>query len=131
MRSVKLNFPSEVEINSLLEQIYTLNYSKSTIDIVDGYQSLKSSELKEYHLNLLKVRLNKNQILKSIPKELKREIFRFDLDFALKKYSTKDFHIAELMLNELITSYGYSNMSDILFLRGESLLQIDRFTESL
>ncbi|PID28236.1 MAG: hypothetical protein CR982_04595 [Candidatus Cloacimonadota bacterium] len=127
---IKISFPSEDRLNNLLETNSSINVSKNSLNIAKDYEELKDKELKEYHIKLLKARLLKSHILKNVTKELKFEMFNDDLYFALRMYSKRDFELSELLFKEIIDSYGYSNISDVLFFRGESLLHESRFTES-
>lgn len=126
----KLDFPSEDELKKINKDLSSIRYNIDdyTLDNVVG--KLQKDALEEHNLTLLRARLLKSVLIESATSEEKIRMFNGDLKNGLRAYAGGDFEYTNFLLNEIISSYNYKNMDDVLFYKGESLVQMNSYTEA-
>jgi len=126
----KLDFPSEDELKKINKDLSSIRYNIDdyTLDNVVG--KLQKDALEEHNLTLLRARLLKSVLIESATSDEKIRMFNGDLKNGLRAYAGGDFEYTNFLLNEIISSYNYKNMDDVLFYKGESLVQMNSYTEA-
>ena len=81
----------------------------------------------EFNNKYLQARLIKDRLINSADPEQLHRMFRFDLNTAFKAYIDADYREAILYFDELINRYGYRDISDVMFYRGESYFALQLF----
>ena len=80
----------------------------------------KQFQLTEVHLQLDKVLTIKKRLLQSASPSQKSRMFNFDLSAAIEAVSQGEFDFAVKLFTHLIEFYGYNNIDDLYYYRGES-----------
>jgi len=126
----KIDFPNDQELSKINKDLSSIRYNIDdyTLDNVVG--KLQKDALEEHNLTLLRARLTKSVLIESATSEEKIRMFNGDLKMGLRAYANRDFEYANFLLNEIISSYNYKNMDDVLFYKGESLVQLNSYTEA-
>lgn len=126
----KIDFPNDQELSKINKDLSSIRYNIDdyTLDNVVG--KLQKDALEEHNLTLLRARLIKSVLIESATSEEKIRMFNGDLKMGLRAYANRDFEYANFLLNEIISSYNYKNMDDVLFYKGESLVQLNSYTEA-
>ncbi len=84
------------------------------------YSLLESNSKEEYQAKFLRARLIKSKLIKSSNPTQRQRMFNEDLKSAIFSYRDGFYSEAILEFTELIESYGYRDIEDIHFFRGES-----------
>ena len=127
----RITLPSEEDFNKLSQDLTILNYSIDDTNLNEMMKGFKDNILQEYNLKLLKARLLKSSLIESASEEGKFKMFTKDLKLAIKQYSKGVFNYSYFLFNEILSTYNYKNMEDILFFKAECLLQLNNISESL
>lgn len=108
------------ELSNLKDQPNRLPQNWQQMSAGEKYVHWEKSVMDEYNRKYLEARLIKDALIRAAkPDQLKR-MFKRDLTEAFYVYRDEDFQMASVYFDELINNYPYSNLSDIIFYRGES-----------
>ncbi|MBN1970129.1 MAG: hypothetical protein JW870_12240 [Candidatus Delongbacteria bacterium] len=127
---IKIRFSNDSQISEMVNELNSINFDISVIDIQNAYSFLKDKDRKSFELELIKIRYTINSILNGIDEKYKYEIFRQRVDLALQKYSISEYLYAYLVFDEILISYNYKNMDDIVFFKSECQLQLGELSKA-
>lgn len=85
------------------------------------YQEYEKSVREEFNRKYLQARTLKDQLIITASPAALHRMFRNDLGAALLSYRDGDYPTALLQFDECINAYGFKNIADVLFYRGETL----------
>jgi len=111
---------SPPELSNLKEKSYSLPQNWQKMSPGEKYVFWEESVLSEYNRKYLEARLIKDALIRNAKPDQMKRMFKRDLTEAFYVYRDEDFQLASIYLDELIHNYSYSNMSDLIFYRGES-----------
>lgn len=108
------------EIANLDESVFAIpeNLGDSALHI--KYLAWEKSQRDEFNHRYLKARLIKENLIRSGTPTQRYRMFKNDLESAIYSYRDRAYPEAILRFDELITQYGYQDLADIIFYRGES-----------
>ena len=108
------------ELQGFDEKSYKLPDGKDESSPQISYSAREKSVRDEYNHKYLKARLIKDDLIATAnPKQLKK-MFNRDLSSTIDKYMFGRYTEAILKFDELIKEYGFNDLDDIFFYRGES-----------
>ncbi|MFN3821518.1 MAG: tetratricopeptide repeat protein, partial [bacterium] len=85
------------------------------------YMAYERSLNKEFHLKYHQIRTLKDRLIQTAsPSELKR-MFQRDLNDAFLSYRDGNYKMALLQFDECVERYGFQDIADVIFYRGETL----------
>ncbi len=91
------------------------------------YQTWEKLQREKYVQKYTQARQIKDRLLSSATDEQRRRMFNTDLKSALESYRNSNYHQAILRFTELKERYGYEDLADIVFLRGESFFKVTMY----
>lgn len=83
------------------------------------YQAWEDLRRSEFNVKFHQARLTKDRLIAGATPAQKARMFRWDLESALLDYRDGDWRGAIMKFTELSERYGYRNLADVYFLRGE------------
>lgn len=129
-KNEKVEFPSESDLKKLNKDLSLIKYNIDGNTMKSITDKIHKDVLEEQGLALLRTRLIKTTLIESATPEEKLSMFNKDLKVALKAYSSGDFDFTYFIINEVLSSYNYKNLDDVLFYKGECLIQKNSLTEA-
>ena len=91
------------------------------------YQAWEKLQREKYNHKYIQARRIKDKLIKSATSQQRERMFNTDLSSAIISYRNELYHEAILRFNELETRYGYDDMSDIVFFRGECYFKLSMY----
>lgn len=121
---------SPPELNGFDEASYA--YPDSLADAPMRIQAAawEKYQRSEYNHKYLQARLVKDRLIRSATPAQRDRMFRSDLESTLFAYRDAQYREAILRFDELIDGYGFTDLADVAFYRGESYLAIQLYDQA-
>jgi outer membrane protein assembly factor BamD (BamD/ComL family) len=94
------------------------------------YNKWEELQREKYAQKYIQARHVKDNLIKTANPEQRHRMFTFDLEMAILSYHYQRYYEAILRFNEVVERYGYQNLTDIYFYRGESYFAISIYNQA-
>lgn len=121
---------SPPELQGLDEESYAFADSLLEAPLRIRFLAWEDYQRTEFNHKFLQARLIKDRLIRGATPEQRKRMFNRDLESTFLTYRDEDFRDAILRFDELIDSYGYTDVSDLAFFRGESYLGIQIYDQA-
>lgn len=101
------------------------------VGIKDLYEQWKYNSILDYKVVLTEHQFLRMRLLKTATPSQERRMFQRDLKKALESYSYGDFPVSRLLLQDILDTYSYRLMDDVLYYSSESSYGLNYFDEAL
>ncbi|MCF7810725.1 hypothetical protein K9N50_07020 [bacterium] len=94
------------------------------------YSKWEELQREKYAQKYIQARHVKDNLIKTANSVQRHRMFKFDLETAILSYKYERYYEAILRLNEVIERYGYQNLTDVYFYRGESYFAVSIYNQA-
>jgi hypothetical protein len=121
---------SPPEISGLDEEDY--NFPDSLLDapLRIRYLAMEEYQRTEFNHKYLQARLMKDRLIQRATPDQRRRMFKRDLESTFMSFRDNLYRESILAFDELIDRYGFTDVSDLAFYRGESYLGIQLYEKA-
>ncbi len=114
-----------IELEGYSEETYQLPENIDDLPLQESYLAHEKFERDEYNHKYLKARLIKEKLITTASPKQRLRMFNKDLSSTITTYTEGHYTEAVLKFDELIKEYGFDDLDDIFFYRGESYFALN------
>lgn len=113
------------ELDGYSVESYHLPDNINDASLLEAYLAYDKYDRDEYNHKYLKARLIKENLISTANPKQRLRMFNKDLSSTINTYSEGQYTEAVLKFDELIKEYGFDDLDDIFFYRGESYFALN------